>query len=826
MKASCLLSMMVFVLALTAHPSPASDWPQFMRDSTHTGDAANESLHLPLGLVAQIKLDDAVMTSPAVVGGRVFVVDQMGTAYCIDPKAGRIVWKTAPEGAKAMGSNTSSPCVTGNRVCYGTTAGCFHILDARDGARIRTLKIGTSIISSPTFANGRIYFQALDAVLRCLDLEGNEQWKWDHYARYQEPAAVTKAEAKHRGHPGSYDRPHYGGGEVAVWGTKIVTGFGWDLACLEDKGQHTELVWCRRAPSGKDGIAPMSSSISSEWVYTAGMGADGFLQLLRVSLPDGMVPKEGVPAIPVAWTTAAVRGSLVTIRNCGWLRDEIQTFEVGKGRTTLWQDPKMATPVISSHALARDHLAVTTLRGEFLLLDLLPKSKGQPFRFRTPHGKPIASSPAIADGCVFFGCDDGYLYVLGAGGSLEPRKEEKLSVSQPRSTVSPATNKTYGWTSLAANPQGTNFVADPELKPPLRLRWATRAYGHFKTPCIATEDGDVLSVTFQRTVTCQEQATGRLRWRGRLPLDAEEWASSGSLLAAGGRVYVPVPNNRANEQKGRFFCLDQKTGDVFWSAEIGRKNVFTRGGPVLAAGKVAYSHARKGKPPKSVVQAWEAATGVPAWEVEISGSAENSFGVTDGRTFYFSAANQYNGARPKGQPAETVAIEARTGKVLWRSSEAASGLQLSLREGRLYLYDSCVTCISARDGSVIWKGLQDACGRYLSLGPDFYVLRGYAGHAWHGNLADGAGIRFKERGAQLGGDDHACGPVALTPNLSVNVTVSGLHVRDGKAGALLWRSPGFAPRGCVNPSLANGRVFWPSAASGMVFCWEPVFPTK
>ena len=82
-------------------------------------------------------------------------------------------------------------------------------------------------------------------------------------------------------------------------------------------------------------------------------------------------------------------------------------------------------------------------------------------------------------------------------------------------------------------------------------------------------------------------------------------------------------------------------------------------------------------------------------------------------------------------------------------------------------------------------------------------------------------MRFTEPRAQLGGDAHACGPVVLTPSLSVNVTVSGLHVRDVKTGALLWLSPGFAPRGCVNPSLANGRVFWPSAASGLLFCWEP-----
>src|SRR5262245_49560149 len=95
--------------ALIFHASGlrAADWPQFMRTAQHTGDATDESLTLPLGIVAPVKLDDAMMTSPAIVGGLAYVVDQMGTAYCIDPASGRIVWKASPDGAGAMGSNTS-----------------------------------------------------------------------------------------------------------------------------------------------------------------------------------------------------------------------------------------------------------------------------------------------------------------------------------------------------------------------------------------------------------------------------------------------------------------------------------------------------------------------------------------------------------------------------------------------------------------------------------------------------------------------------------------------------------------------------------------------
>src|SRR5262245_3859213 len=118
------LVMLAWFVPLAGSVFPATgDWPQFMRDSAHTGDAADEALRLPLELVAQVQLDDAVMTSPAVVDGLAYVVDQMGTAYCIDALAGKVVWKASPDGTAAMGSNTSSPCVAQGRVYFGTTAG-------------------------------------------------------------------------------------------------------------------------------------------------------------------------------------------------------------------------------------------------------------------------------------------------------------------------------------------------------------------------------------------------------------------------------------------------------------------------------------------------------------------------------------------------------------------------------------------------------------------------------------------------------------------------------------------------------------------------------
>jgi outer membrane protein assembly factor BamB len=831
------ISTLALVLFGVFTQSAPADWPQFMRDASHTGDAADEELPLPLGLIARIPLDDAVMTSPAVVAGRAYVVDQMGTAYCLDPRKGRIEWKSAQDGAAAMGANTSSPCVVHGRMYFGTTAGNFHILDVRDGKALATIKVGAPIVSAPTYANGVLYFQALDAVLRCLDPDGKERWRWDHYARYQEPAEITKSKERERGHPGSYDRPHYGGGDVAVAGKQIVTSFGWDLACVEDAGTEARLVWCNRAPNGRDGASPMSSSIAGPWVYTTGMGADGELALTRLSLAEGKVERlttGRMPAYP--WNTPAVRGEKVTYRSSSDGRNGIVLFD-GATRQPVcsWRDDREATPIAGSQVLTRNHLVATTLRGELIVIPLDARASTKPFRFATPHGKGIGAAPVVVEGQVHFGCDDGHYYVLGQVDEKGPRiaiSEQKLTIHEPRSQVKPAAGKSYAWPSTCGNAGNTSAVNDPGLRPPLRLRWAVRGFGHFLTPCIATAD-DVFTISLTGLITCQEQTTGRLRWRRQMP--GPEWSTSTGLLAAEGRLFVGRPT--FGRMDGSFHCLDLRDGRTLWSADIGGRYIWERAAPVVAAGKVAFGFGSAPAPPApgasdkgvpgTVIQAWDIETGKPAWRVEldVSGNRAGSIaGCCDGSVMYFTAGAgewqwKQEGDKKRG---ETVAIEARTGKVLWRTFERFGTSYPVLAGERLLLNDQGLHCVSPADGKVLWKRPASGYTRF-SVADDFLVMRGYGGHGVKVRLEDGKdypGVR------ELGGATHACSPVALTSECSFAITVGGLNVRDVKTGNLLWHSPGFAPRGCVNPALANGRVFWPSAASGMIYCWEPVSPQE
>src|SRR5262249_45686186 len=153
------------------------------------------------------------------------------------------------------------------------------------------------------------------------------------------------------------------------------------------------------------------------------------------------------------------------------------------------------------------------------------------------------------------------------------------------------------------NPGNTAFVDDPNVKPPLKVRWAVRGFGHFLTPCITTEE-DMISTSFGGIVTCLEQATGRMRWRRALP--GTEWGTSSGPLVADGRIYVPRP--MFNGSEGTFHCLDVRDGRLLWSADTGFRYIWERNAPVLAAGNIAFGFGHKGKPPGTFVQAWNAVT--------------------------------------------------------------------------------------------------------------------------------------------------------------------------------------------------------------------------
>ena len=262
-----------------------------------------------------------------------------------------------------------------------------------------------------------------------------------------------------------------------------------------------------------------------------------------------------------------------------------------------------------SHVLTKDHLLVTTLRGELIAVDIHAKPGAKPFRFRTPTGKGIGAAPVVADGQVYFGGDDGYFYVLGGDGKREPVRDATGAIHQPRSKAPAAAGKAITWPSTCGNAGNTSFVNDLDLKPPLRVRWATRGFGHFLAPCIATEN-DLISVTFGGIITCQEQSTGRLRWRRQMP--GLEWGTASGLHC---RPAWPCMFLVRLWAHGGHFLSDLRDGQSLWlPLGIGGAAISGTRREVLA-GKVALARS-KGTPPGT------AGLGRGVWKTNLAGRSQ------------------------------------------------------------------------------------------------------------------------------------------------------------------------------------------------------------
>ena len=126
----------------------------------------------PYKLKWTYKADDAervaIVGSPSIVDGVVYIADSKGILHAIDLQTGKFKWKYPTEN----GFETT-PLVAGNRIFLGDLAGIFHCVST-DGKKIWTFNLPTDpavktpglIYGSPTVHDGKVYLatSSLDEV--------------------------------------------------------------------------------------------------------------------------------------------------------------------------------------------------------------------------------------------------------------------------------------------------------------------------------------------------------------------------------------------------------------------------------------------------------------------------------------------------------------------------------------------------------------------------------------------------------------------------------------------------------------------------------------
>jgi outer membrane protein assembly factor BamB len=562
------------ILALfAASPAFAAEsWTQLKYDSRHSGNAPGRSVTTPLGLIGAVPLTDAVFTSPVVADGRVYVVDGSGAAFCLDAKTLRILWKFPSRGGAANCNNVSSPALAGRYLHFGTMAGTYYVLDAAKGTVVKEIACGEPIFSAPVVSEGRVYFATLGSRVYAVKPDGTVCWTWDYVKEvlgFRGDRWSGEAWRAHKRGRATWRDQFACSRDLAASGRMLAVPAGGSVVWLRDAGGAAEFRGVGLVPKYKGSERPGIFGLSLDESGGA---------LVQWHRRDNTGRVERLRRHDRSVETSHVRGTLVQNDLPGLLSfcsvsprgRDVYRCRPETGFGLCRHSPSAEPQVLGGPAsicppiLLRDRAVYGGLDGS---LHVVPLAGGQAWSFKTAFGKAVSAPPAVCDGRIYFGCEDGYLYVLGPGGTA-PLPTKGLRLWQIRS---PLTGRLAGakhnWFTNYGDLANTN-ANDQGLRPPFKVRWIRRFEGTYKHLPICG-GGRTYAHTAEGQIFAVEQETGRLLWRRHFP---DVYVSFTSPIYHDERLLVP----QAGLKKSRMRCLDAATGELIWEAPFTGSPSWTR----------------------------------------------------------------------------------------------------------------------------------------------------------------------------------------------------------------------------------------------------------
>ena len=869
MKRAIWISAFACMLACAVNLMADGDWSQLQGGASRSGNAPDVSLRTPLGLVATIPLTDSVYASPVVSDGKVYVIDGAGVVFAIDAKTHKTVWRFATGGGPGNCNNVAAPAVVGDYVHVATVAGYYYILDRNSGDVVRRIDCREPILSAPAVGTGRVYFATLGAQVYAVQPDGEIVWTWDfvkEVIKFDGNRWSGKDWLSHRRGRVTWRDHFVCSRDICLVGKTVVIPAGGRTVFLDDAGDGPKLRTV--------GVIP--SYAGSEYPATFGQSADeagnvyvqwhrrdnaGRVEIMRL---DGDKVK-----------TRFVEGTETSIRRLGLLSFSPVSIRgkdvyrvrpehgVGLCRHTVGKKQPVvlsAAASVSPPVITHNYAVYGGLDGK---LHVVPLDDGKDdgvkrLSLATAFGAPITAPVAVADGRIYVGCEDGYLYIFGTGGKAAlPTKDLKTwKIRSP--LTGPLAGEKFNWYTNYGNFSGTN-ANDQGLEPPLRMRWARRLAGTVKHLPVCG-GGRMYVHTAEGQIIALEQDTGRLLWRRYWP---DVYLSFTSPLYIAGKLLVP----QAGIKRSMMRCLDAATGRLLWEAPFTGSPSWSRQFPPVVHGKVAIYASGSGKyaaqgserafvfsgspvdaKGKEVMSwiytnnnpyypkdhrprlwAWDLDTGKVVWEKDFSeyGRGGNDCGICmlDGKLYYstffgYAARQRQRRGLPWKNNGLTACIEPETGKVIWRTTDyyVTSKCTLSARDGRIYIgghnraneltQDRFVWCLDARDGSRIWKSDPVTSAlNVVSVGERFIFSNALRGK---GNVFD----RKTGKVVSAVGHNYACCRFTLSEPYVLGANMDMIDLSD--RGKLVSTGPAIDSRECLGAVVSNGRIYYISQASGFV----------
>ena len=834
----CLLIMPFLIVVAAAK----ENWLQFKYDCRHSGNVPDRSVTTPLGLIGAVPLTDAVFTAPVVADGRVYVVDGAGVVFCIDTATLRVVWKRVTNGGKANCNNVSSPAIAGRYLHFGTTAGSYYILDAANGTVVKEIACGEPIFSTPVVAETRVYFATLGSQVYALEPDGTICWVWDFV---KEIMGFTGNRwsgedwSKHRKGRVTTSDQFCCSRNLAMHGETLVIPAGGSVVWLQDLGNSADV---RAVHSPRNTTLGLSigeiGTVYRQWTL---LDNGGRVDILR--------PRDDkVESDYVRGTRTSTQGGLLSFCSVSLRGQDVYRCRPEEGFGFCRHSPAQEIqylggyPSIAPPVLLRDTAVYGGLDGSLYVVPL--SGSGKAWSFKTAFGKAISAPAAVCDGRIYFACEDGYLYVLGAGGKAPPPSKD-LQLWKIRSPLtSKLADLKYDRFTSFGNWANTN-VDNQGIRPPFKINWIRRYEGtgkHFST----FGGGRIYTHTAEGQVFAIEQETGRLLWRKYFP---GVHISYTSPLYVKGRLLVP----QAGLEKCRLRCLDAATGKLLWEAPFSGSPSWNRQLPPIVHkdlaiymfgtgryGKYApegtgekkidwlFEHQDNPNFPRShkpMLRAYDMNTGEEVWTRDFSefGSGGDDAGLClMDETLYYSCYFGYAAKTKRDLPSAkglTAAIDPVTGQVLWLTTRyfIHGGCTISGEDGRLYLggYNkleegqSLVWCVDARNGSLIWKSdpVREAI-HVVTIGPRFLFVHAQYRNGFLIDKDTGKILTTLTKG-------YKCTRFTLSEPYLLGSNMDIYDLSNVGEIELVSSGPRLDPSECIGTVVSNGRLFYTCHGGGL-----------
>lgn len=232
---------------------------------------------------------------------------------------------------------------------------------------------------------------------------------------------------------------------------------------------------------------------------------------------------------------------------------------------------------------------------------------------------------------------------------------------------------------------------------------------------------------------------------------------------------------------------------------------------------------------KPTVWAWDLETGKVVWKKDFSeqgrGGNDNGICLLDGKLYYsvffgFDTSAKKRRGLPIENNGYTACLDPKTGDVIWDTNDyyVTSKCTLSARDGRIFIggynvaqegtEDRYVWCLDAETGELVWQSDPVTSAlNVVTVGARYVFSNALRGK---GNVFD------RETGKVVNsiGHNYACCRFTLSEPYVLGANMDMIDLSsDGK---LVSTGPAIDSRECLGAVVSNGRIFYTSQASGFV----------